>query len=113
LSLIAGGHVRGTDFKALARALDSRSRKSATSLVYLGEAGERLARELDDIASAIDRSKAASVADAVAMATEHVSASGGVVLLSPAAPTPRAEGTYVERSAEFRRAVEERVTRPC
>jgi hypothetical protein len=29
-----------------------------------------------------------------------------VVLLSPGAPTPPSEGTYVERSAEFRRAVE-------
>ena len=29
----------------------------------------------------------------------------GVVLFSPAAPTPPSEGTYVERSAEFKRAV--------
>ena len=34
---------------------------------------------------------------------------GRVVLFSPAAPTPPSEGTYVERSAEFRRAVRRHV----
>ncbi len=110
VGLIAGGHDRGTDLGDLARALDA---FGDVTVVLLGEAGERLSGELQRISSGVARLRAGSVSEAVDLAVDAIDGpgAGGVVLFSPAAPTPPSMGTYVERSAEFRRAVSQHVDR--
>ncbi len=108
VALIAGGHDRNTDLRSLAKALD---RFGDVTLIFLGPAGERLSSDLAAIASTVGRVKAGNVSEAVNLAVGAVEGHGAggagdrVVLFSPAAPTPPVEGTYVERSAEFRNAV--------
>jgi UDP-N-acetylmuramoylalanine--D-glutamate ligase len=106
VSLIAGGHVRGTEFRLLAEALEAKNAADGATLVHLGDAGRRLVDELEAISSQVPRLSAKDMAQAVTLAATAVSGTGGVVLFSPGAPTPPSEGTYVERGAEFRRAVE-------
>jgi len=124
VSLIAGGHDRGTDLRGLARALDA---FGEVIVVFLGEAGERLSRELDEMSSRVACVRARNVSEALELAVDALDRAfagagdsrgagdsggavrGGVVLFSPAAPTPPSQGTYVERSAEFRRAVRQHV----
>ena len=66
--------------------------------------------ELEGMTSSVVCSEARSVSEAVELATRAVEVGGGgVVLFSPAAPTPPSEGTYVDRSAEFMRAVQHQV----
>jgi UDP-N-acetylmuramoyl-L-alanine---L-glutamate ligase len=103
VSLIAGGHDRGASLCEVARALDA---MDMATLVYLGEAGERLAAELAAIKSTVRCLKAGRVDEAVELAARALDGYDGVVLLSPAAPTPSSEGTYVDRSGQFRLAVE-------
>ena len=103
ISLIAGGHDRGASLDALARVLAS---ADGTTLVSLGGAGERLSDELGSMRSTVRCVKAGSMRDAVRLAATALGEDGGVVLLSPAAPTPASEGTYEARSAAFRSAVE-------
>jgi UDP-N-acetylmuramoylalanine--D-glutamate ligase len=116
LSLICGGHDRRTDFRGLAAAIDSFGGVDAVTVVLLGDAGERLSSELTAISSAVTVVRARTVSEAVALAVGPLESRvdmqgtvGRVVLFSPAAPTPPSEGTYVERSAEFRRAVRHQV----
>lgn len=133
VSLIAGGHDRHTDLGALARTVDT---FGDIAVVYLGVAGERLMRELAALSSAVTCVPARSVSEGVELAANALAGSpggagsgslggassgslggaaslggrgSGVVLFSPAAPTPPSEGTYMERSAEFRRSVRHRV----
>jgi len=86
------------------------------TVVLLGEAGERLSSELTAISSEVTVVRAHTVSEAVELAVRALEScvnmqgtDGRVVLFSPAAPTPSSEGTYVERSAEFRHAVRHHV----
>jgi len=108
ICLIAGGHDRGTSFSGLTRTLEAMGN---VTLFHLGDAGDRMAAELAAIRSAVRCLSVGSVADAVDSAVRSLEGGDGVVLLSPAAPTPASEGSYVDRSTEFRRAVE-RVSSP-
>ncbi len=103
VSLIAGGHDRGADIRELARVLDS---MIGATLVFLGDAGAKLDRELTSMSSAIQRLSADTLEEAVAVAADALDGPG-VVLFSPGAPTPALEGTYLDRSARFKRAVKE------
>jgi UDP-N-acetylmuramoyl-L-alanine---L-glutamate ligase len=107
VSLIAGGHDRGTEMRDLASALDS---MNGATLVYLGDAGAKLDRELASMSSTVSRLSARSVEEAVEVAARAL-AGPGVVLFSPGAPTPAEEGTYLDRSARFKRAVREYVAK--
>jgi UDP-N-acetylmuramoylalanine--D-glutamate ligase len=105
----SGGGVRGSGGGDGADGVDS---LDGVTVIFLGDAGERLSSELAAISSDVSRSRARTVSEAVGLALralEHRAGdkgeTSGVVLFSPAAPTPPCEGTYVERSAEFRRAV--------
>jgi UDP-N-acetylmuramoylalanine--D-glutamate ligase len=105
VSLIAGGHDRGADIGELARVIDS---MTGSNLVFLGDAGVKLDRQLDSMSSAVGRLAARTVEEAVFLAADALDGPG-VVLFSPGAPTPAVEGTYLDRSARFKRAVREYV----
>lgn len=93
--LLAGGADRAVSLAPLVAEL--RALDPPPAVVTLGDAGARLASEL---AGSVRCQAAPSVEAAVRRAVALL-AGPGVVLLSPAAPTPPAEGTYVQRSARF------------
>lgn len=103
ICLIAGGHDRGASFAGLTRTLGAMGN---VTLVCIGDAGERLAGELTAMSSTVRCLSARTVGEAVDAAVRSLEGGEGVVLLSPAAPTPSTQGTYLDRSDEFRRAVE-------
>jgi len=97
--LISGGHDRGLDYSALARAIES---SLPQPVVYLlGDAGAAIASALDDISSSVQRHLVPSLEVAVGLASSRRDVSA--VLFSPASPTPRDEGSYLDRSRRFRR----------
>jgi UDP-N-acetylmuramoylalanine--D-glutamate ligase len=95
LTVILGGADRGTDPGILLEALAAR--RPVPRVVVLGTAADAAARRLLDGGSALE---APDVAGAVALAVS-VTPPGGVVLFSPAAPTPAGGGGYRARSREF------------
>ncbi|HUY43530.1 MAG TPA: UDP-N-acetylmuramoyl-L-alanine--D-glutamate ligase [Acidimicrobiales bacterium] len=101
LALIAGGFDRGVDYRELAHALDARVPE--THVVVTGPAGNRLAGLLEDPrrAHAVD-----DLEQAVRTAVRLLGA-GGVVLLSPAAPSFDRYRNWEERSRDFTRAIDE------
>ncbi len=101
VALIVGGHDRGLDFSALARSIDDASPQPV--VIWMGDAGAAIAKALDDLSSTVNREQAPSIEVAVDLASS--SPGIGAVLFSPAAPTPHAEGSYLDRSRTFRRAV--------
>ena len=109
-SLIAGGHDRGASLSDVARTLDAMDN---AALVHLGDAGDRLAVELGSIGSKVRCLPANDAREAVELAVGALDGAQGVVLLSPAAPTPASEGTYVARSEQFRVAVEQYSRSEC
>ena len=107
LTVILGGADRGVDHRGLINALARR--RPVPGVVVLPPEAERLVGALT--ADAADPSGPAAPAPlrttVVADLAEAVSAAvamtaqGGVVLFSPAAPTPDGEGGYGERSRQF------------
>jgi UDP-N-acetylmuramoylalanine--D-glutamate ligase len=101
LTVILGGADRGVDPAPLLEALASR--RPAPQVIVLPPDPTRL---LDGVASLVGPSgaPAAQVAtdieDAVRIA-RSVTPVGGIVLFSPAAPTPEGEGGYAQRSRRF------------
>ncbi len=102
ITVILGGHDRGIDYGKL---VENAVTGAAKSIICLGDSGARiywLARALasrrDDVTCKIHR--APSMADAVAYARQ-VTASGGVILLSPAAPSYGQYRDYIERGRDF------------
>jgi UDP-N-acetylmuramoylalanine--D-glutamate ligase len=99
VALLVGGHDRGVDYAPLAETIAAR--RAPTLVVTMPDNGPRIgdavraAREgRIEVVDAVDLE--AAVATAVAWA-----AAGGVVLLSPAAPSFGRFGDYRERSAAF------------
>ena len=101
IALIVGGHDRGLDYAPLARTIDSSSPQPV--VFWMGEAGGALAAALDEISSSVRCQAVPTLEEAVSLASTHREVS--VVLFSPASPTPRDEGSYLDRSERFRRAV--------
>jgi len=112
VAIIVGGHDRGIDYRPLAERLAARlSRPSEPTLVLtLPASGPRIHAELDSAAADLGGRPlgAGDVVDctdlASAVATGHawaLEAGGGVVLLSPAAPSFGQFHDYRERSAAF------------
>jgi UDP-N-acetylmuramoylalanine--D-glutamate ligase len=98
--LILGGADRGVDHGELIASV----RRRAVAVVLLSETGQRLAGDLATAPMPVVVLATDAVADAVEVAAS-LAVSGGVVLFSPAAPTPASVGTYEHRSAQFAAAV--------
>ncbi len=95
--LILGGHDRGLDWNAFARAL----RKSPPhAIIAQGAAGSRIARTVRDAAPSCALQEAMDLAAAAAQA-KGTTPPGGVVLLSPGAPSFDQFRNYAERGRAF------------
>ncbi len=99
VTLIAGGFDRGQDYAGLGRAIAAHA--PGVSLIALPETGARLASEVPDAVHAGDLEEAVELAAASTPA-------GGLVLLSPAAPSFGAFRDFEERGESFRDAVSRR-----
>jgi len=98
LGLLVGGFDRGVDYAPLAAALAGRQRP--TRVVTMGPAGQRIAALLRAQATDVDLIAATSMASAIETARAFLTR-GGVVLLSPAAPSFDAYRNWEERSDDF------------
>ena len=97
--LIAGGKDKGVDFRPLRAALGRKAR----AVVLLGEARDRMAREL---AGAAPITVAGSLPQAVRAAAE-AARKGDAVVFSPACSSFDMFRNFEERGEAFRKAVEE------
>jgi UDP-N-acetylmuramoyl-L-alanine---L-glutamate ligase len=102
ITVILGGYDRGVDYGKLLAALSSGAAKAA---VCLGDSGKRIFAETRAAlrsrgARACPIHLARSMADAVSYA-RRVTPPGGVVLLSPAAPSYGYYRDYIERGRDF------------
>ncbi len=104
LVLIAGGFDRGVDYQPLVIALGER--RTPTTLVSIGPAGERLRTLLEATDTHVQCLAATNMTAAVQLASAAL-LDGGVVLMSPAAPSFDAYKNWSERSDDFARAVKE------
>jgi UDP-N-acetylmuramoylalanine--D-glutamate ligase len=100
ISIILGGYDRGIEYgKLVGTAMGG----AAKAIICLGESGRRIYALAQAIAGR-DRHctiyQAQSMADAVAFARQ-VTPPGGVVLLSPAAPSYGYYRDYIERGRDF------------
>lgn len=105
VALLVGGHDRGIDYGGLATHVAAR--RPPTLIVTLPDNGDRIGRAL--AAAALPAQArvvaGASVAQAVPVAFEWARGSGGVVLLSPAAPSFGRFTDYRDRARAFAGAV--------
>ncbi|PLX81653.1 MAG: UDP-N-acetylmuramoyl-L-alanine--D-glutamate ligase [Desulfuromonas sp.] len=97
VTLIAGGKDKGSDYGPLAGPL----REKVAHLVLIGQAAERMAR---DLAGHTDTVRVETLDDAVQRARE-LTPSGGSVLLSPACSSFDMFANFEERGDAFCRAV--------
>jgi UDP-N-acetylmuramoyl-L-alanine---L-glutamate ligase len=97
VSVILGGHDRGIDYGKLVAEL---SKGSAKTAVCLGTSGKRICAELRAAAGCCSVFLVRSMAEAVACAIGATPA-GGVVLLSPAAPSYGDYRDFSERGRDF------------
>jgi UDP-N-acetylmuramoylalanine--D-glutamate ligase len=102
VALIAGGFDRGVDYEGLAEALSVRA--PFTSLVTIGNAGLRISAAVHQRSPHLTQRTASTMREAVELARASLTY-GGVVLLSPAAPSFDLYHNWEERSADFTRIV--------
>ena len=102
ITVILGGHDRGIDYGKL---VEKAVTGAAKAVICLGDSGGRIyslaqavATRRDDVTCKIHRAQA--MEDAVAYARQ-VTPPGGVVLLSPAAPSYGHYRDYIERGRDF------------
>ncbi len=98
VALIAGGFDRGVDYEPLAVVLAART--NSTALISIGDAGQRLGEALRRLRPDIVHVHVEGMRAAVERARLNVP-QGGVVLLSPAAPSFDRYRNWEERSADF------------
>ncbi len=103
--MIVGGADRGVPLDPLVEALGRRSPGSVT-LVGIPHSGPALCAALGSHPAVRRTMDAESIVDAVAMLDPI--GDDDVLLFSPTAPTPPEQGTWVDRSAAFVAAVEQR-----
>jgi UDP-N-acetylmuramoylalanine--D-glutamate ligase len=102
ITVILGGHDRGVDYgKLIERAVTG----AAKAVICLGDSGQRIYSLARAVAIRRDNGpckiyRAQSMEDAVAYARQ-VTPPGGVVLLSPAAPSYGQYRDYIERGRDF------------
>ena len=97
ITLIAGGKDKGGSYAPLVPLVRERVRH----LVLIGEAAERMDRELGQLT---DTSRATTLEDAVRIAAE-ITEPGGTVLMSPACSSFDMFRDYEERAERFIAAV--------
>src|SRR6516164_3138422 len=102
ITLIVGGYDRGIDY---GRLLKTFSTGSVKAVVCLGDSGRRMYDQALAVSKPSDKllcpmHLARSMEDAVSYAT-RVTPPGGVVLLSPAAPSYGYYRDYIERGRDF------------
>ena len=102
VALIAGGFDRGVDYGELADAICARV--PLTTVITIGNAGLRISAEVRRRRSSLPQRTASTMREAVELARASIDA-GGVVLLSPAAPSFDLYHNWEERSADFTRIV--------
>ena len=99
VALLVGGHDRGLDYAPLGRAIAQRD--AATLVVTMPDNGPRIGRAVRaETGERVEVIDTASLEDAVDAAVRWAPA-GGVVLLSPAAPSFGRYGDYREHAAAF------------
>jgi UDP-N-acetylmuramoyl-L-alanine---L-glutamate ligase len=98
ITVIVGGHDRGVDYGVL---IDRLAAGAARTVVCLGDTGGRIHAELRTrIRGNGSLVRAATMAEAVA-AAKRLTGQGGVVLLSPAAPSYGQYRDFAERGRDF------------
>ncbi len=105
VALIVGGFDRGVDYAPLAQAVSAR--RLRTVVITTGDVGPRIATAIRAQSPDVEQHPASDLDDAVAVARSRLP-EGGVVLLSPAAPSFDHYRNWEARSADFARAVRER-----
>jgi UDP-N-acetylmuramoylalanine--D-glutamate ligase len=98
-TVLVGGHERGLDWHAFARAVRDRPPRA---IVTMGANGARIHAALHATGGAYQLGSAPDLAAAFAQARRHASA-GDVVLLSPGAPSFDQFRDYAERGRAFAR----------
>lgn len=106
VALIAGGFDRGVDYAPLAEAIAAR--RASTVLITMGEAGQRIGAEVSRLSPELLQVAASSMRDAVTEARQSLR-NGGVILLSPGAPSFDQYKNWEERSEDFTAIVHEMV----
>ncbi len=104
VALIVGGFDRGVDYVPVAEAVTAR--RPLTVLIVMGEAGTRIGEEVARLSPEILQIAVTSMRDAVSEARRALG-KGGVVLLSPGAPSFDQYENWEERSEDFTRIVYE------
>jgi UDP-N-acetylmuramoylalanine--D-glutamate ligase len=104
VALIVGGFDRGVDYAPLAEAIAART--PLTVLITIGEAGRRIGAAVARRSSDVPKIEVSSMRDAVNEARRSLE-DGGVVLLSPAAPSFDQYKNWEERSEDFTAIVHE------
>lgn len=107
LTLLVGGFDRDIDYTPLADFV--RARSAPTVVLTMPDNGERIRRTLAD--AGVEAVACRDLAHAVEEASVRTPA-GGVVLLSPAAPSYGIYSSYKDRAQAFERAVREVAGRP-
>jgi len=100
IALIVGGHDRGVDYVPLAKAIESTL--PHPTVFCIGEAGASIAAALAGISSSVELHLAPSLEVAIDLASSLRGVE--IVLFSPGAPTPREQGSYIDRGRRFRQA---------
>ena len=98
VALIAGGFDRGVDYEPIAAAIARR--RAPTVLFTMGAAGVRIGDAVARRSPEVLQIAVSSMRDAVNEA-RHALATGGVVLLSPGAPSFDRYKNWEERSEDF------------
>lgn len=100
IALLVGGHDRGIDWHGFAEAMRTRA---PLAIVTMGENGPRIHALLEAAAGegGFVLGAARDLADAMAQARAALGAQGGVVLLSPGAPSFGPYRDYVARGRHF------------
>ena len=102
LALLVGGHDRGLDYTPLGRKVAERER--ATLVVTMPDNGERIGEAIRQVTGpTVEVVNASDLPEAVSMAYTWAE-SGGVVLLSPAAPSFGRFSDYRDRARAFAEA---------
>jgi UDP-N-acetylmuramoylalanine--D-glutamate ligase len=98
VALIVGGFDRGVDYEPLAAAIAARTQP--TVLITTGDVGSRIGDAVRRVRPDVVQWAATSMSDAVTRARASLT-NGGVVLLSPAAPSFDQYRNWEERSIDF------------
>jgi len=102
VALLLGGYDRGIDYSELIDVLATRD--APTLVIGLPDSGARLVAEISAVRGTTETALAGDISQATALGATWASG-GGVVLLSPAAPSFSQFANWKERSAAFRDAV--------